>query len=504
MADVIAVAAPAAPPVPATSRTRRWAGRLPGIALAVGVVVAAGFFIAARDGRDKEAGEAPKAAASPSVVEFAPDKWEASKLVVAPVFYEPWRDRVWRPGRVARDDDRVAHIYPPAEGIVAESPVRLGQSVRAGDVLAVLDCRDLALTKLDWLKAKGALAAERDQAARVTLTMGNARRLLDLIDARKSVPEIEAALADKPVGEYRQLLLTAYAKSNQLKALAAAQKAATGVGVSEANVRKTESEVDAASAAFTSLVEDVRFQSVQQVRSAQVKLREAELAHDTAKTKLLLYGVPAGDIEALDPVAEGAKAGHLKLRAPFDGVVVEKHAVLSERVGPTFQMFTVADPSKVWVQADIYESDLPLVRGLKVGSPLAVRSTLAGLPETRVEILSTGDEIAKATRALTITAQAANPDRALRPGMFVEVAFDAGDSVVTLQVLSTAVFRAEAETFVFAKSGDAEFRKVVVTLGRTAGDRVEVLKGLAAGDAVAMSGGFVLKSELFKDQMVGE
>ena len=503
MADVNAVAAPAAPPVPATSRPRRWAGRLPGIALAVGVVAAAGFFIAARDGRDKEAGEVPKAAASPSVVEFAADKWEASKLVVGPVFYEPWRDRVWRPGRVARDDDRVAHIYPPAEGIVAESPVRLGQSVRAGDVLAVLDCRDLALTKLDWLKAKGALAAERDQAARVALTMGNAKRLLDLIDARKSVPEIEAALADKPVGEYRQLLLTAYAKSNQLKALTAAQKA-TAVGVSEAIVRKTESEAEAASATFTSLVEDVRFQSVQQVRSAQVKLREAELAHDTARTKLLLYGVPAGDVEALDPVAEGAKAGHLKLRAPFDGVVVEKHAVLSERVGPTFQMFTVADPSKVWVQADVYESDLPLVRGLKVGSPLAVRSTLAGLPETRVEILSTGEEIAKATRALTITAQAANPDRALRPGMFVEVAFDTGDSAVTLQILSTAVFRAEAEAFVFVKSGDGEFRKAVVTLGRTAGDRVEVLKGLVPGDAVAMSGGFVLKSELFKDQMVGE
>ncbi len=501
MADGIAVAAPAAPPV--TSRTRRWAGRLPGIALAVAVVVAAGFFIAARDGRDKEAVEVPKGAASSSVVEFAADKWEASKLVVAPVFYEPWRDRVWRPGRVARDDDRVAHVYPPAEGIVAESPVRLGQSVRAGDVLAVLDCRDLALTKLDWLKAKGALAAERDQAARVTLTMGNAKRLLDLIDARKSVPEIEAALADKPVGEYRQLLLTAYAKSNQLKALAVAQKA-NGVGVSEANVRKTDSEVEAASAAFTSLVEDVRFQSVQQVRSAGVKLREAELAHDTAKTKLLLYGVPAGDIEALDPVAEGAKAGHLRVRAPFDGVVVEKHAVLSERVGPTVQMFTVADPSKVWVQADIYESDLPLLRGLKVGSPLVVRSTLAGLPETRVEILSTGEEIAKATRALTITAQAANPDRALRPGMFVEVAFDAGDSAVTLQVLSTAVFRAEGEAFVFVNSGDGEFRKAVVTPGRAAGDRVEVLKGLAAGDAVAMSGGFVLKSELFKDQMVGE
>ncbi len=496
MADVIA------PALTAESRRRRWVGRLPGIALALGVVVAAGFFVAARDG-GKEAEEPVKPAATTGVVEFPPDKWAASKLAVAPAFYEPWRDRVWRPGRVARDDDRVAHLYPPAEGVVAESPARLGQGVRAGDVLAVLDCRELALTKLEWLKAKLALAAERDQAARVTLTMGNARRLLDLIEAKKSVPDIEAALKDQPIGEYRQLLLTAYAKAGQLQSLAAAQKA-TGVGVAEVSLRRTESDAEAASAALTTAVEDVRFQSRQQVQAAQVKLREAELAHDTAKTKLLLYGVPAADLATLDPVAEGAKAGYLKLRAPFAGVIVEKHAVLSERVGPTFMMFTVADPSKVWVQADLYESDLPLVRGLKVGSPLIVRSTLAGLAETPVTVLSAGEEIAKATRALTVTATAANPDGGLRPGMFVEVAFETGDTATTLQVLNTAVFRAEGEAFVFVQSGDGEFRKAVVTLGRAAGDRVEVVKGLAAGDAVAMSGGFVLKSELFKDQMVSE
>ena len=494
MADVIAS-------VPAESRRRRWAGRLPGVALALGVVVAAGFFVAARDGgKDLEP---VKPAETPGVVEFPPDKWEASKLVVAPAFYEPWRDRVWRPGRVARDDDRVAHLYPPAEGVVAESPARLGQSVRAGDVLAVLDCRELALTKLEWLKAKLALTAERDQAARVTLTMGNAKRLLDLIEAKKSVPEIEAALKDQPVGEYRQLLLTAYAKSGQLQSQVSAQKA-TGVGVSEVSLRRTESDAEAALSGLTTAMEEVRFQSRQQVQAAQVKLREAELAHDTARTKLLLYGVPAGDLATLDPVAEGARAGYLKLRAPFDGVVVEKHAVLSERVGPTFMMFTVSDPSKVWVQADLYESDLPLVRGLKVGSPLVARSTLAGLAETPVTVMSAGEEIAKATRALTVTASAANPDGALRPGMFVEVAFETSDNATTLQVLNTAVFRADGEAFVFVKSGDGEFRKAVVTLGRSAGDRVEVVKGLAAGDAVAMSGGFVLKSELFKDLMVSE
>ena len=478
---------------------RRWLGRLPGVLLAVGMVAAGGYFAATRGTKTDDE---PKPPATPDgVVNFPPEKWAASKLVVAPAMYEPWRERVWRPGRVARDEDRVAHVHPPAEGVVAESPSRLGQTVRAGDLLAVIDSRDLALTKLEWLKARGALFAERDQAARVALTMGNAKLLLDLIDARKPVPEIEAALADKPVGDYRQQLLTAYSKFNQLKALAASQRTS---GVAEAASRKTESDFEAASAAFTSAVEDVRFQTRQQVQAAQVKLREAEIAHDSAKTKLLLYGVPAGEVEKLDPVAEGAKAGHLRIRAPFDGVVVEKHAVLSERVGPMTHLFTVADPAAVWVQAELFESDLPLVRGLKPGSPLVARSTLSGMPETRVEVLSAGEEIAKATRALTITATAANPDGVLRPGMFVEVGFDSAAGSAVTQVLSTAVFRAENEAFVFVQSGPAEFRKAVVTLGRVAGDRVEVLSGLSPSDAVAMSGGFVLKSELYKDQMVSE
>jgi RND family efflux transporter MFP subunit len=250
-------------------------------------------------------------------------------------------------------------------------------------------------------------------------------------------------------------------------------------------------------------VEELRFQVKNQVRQADLKLKDAETAFDVARAKLLLFGLSAAAVERLDPIAEGSAASHLTVKAPFAGTVVEKHAVRSERVDPKSQMFVLADLSSVWVQADVFESDLPLVRGVK-DRPVVFRSVAAGVPERSARLVYAGDLIDKASRALTLTAEADNADRLLKPGMFVEVGFDIGDRTPVLQIPTSAVFRHENKPFVFIKAADDRFRRADVTLGRTAGERVEVTAGLTAGDRVVVRGGFVLKSELLKDQMTGE
>ena len=69
---------------------------------------------------------------------------------------------------------------------------------------------------------------------------------------------------------------------------------------------------------------------------------------------------------------------------------------------------------------------------------------------------------------------------------------------------ATAVLRDKNEPFVFVATGDETFTKRPVKLGRTAGDAAEITIGLKPGERVVVSGMFVLKSELLKDQMVGE
>jgi RND family efflux transporter MFP subunit len=280
---------------------------------------------------------------------------------------------------------------------------------------------------------------------------------------------------------------------------------ASGGTVSEVAIRKAEADANAAEAAYSALVEELRYQIRHEthLREAELKAREAQVAVDALVGKLMTFGLTQDAARDADRIGKDENPSHLPVKAPFRGTVVEKHAVPSERIDPKSQLFVLADLSSVWVQADVFEADLPLVRGL-TGKPIKFRSSVARIPERTATVVYTGDLIDKSSRAMTLTAKADNADRALKPGMFVEVGFDLTDSTDVLQVPVTAVLRHENRPFVFVAAGDDTFAKREVALGRTAGDWVEVTEGLKRGERVVVRGGFVLKSEMLKDQMVGE
>lgn len=495
---------PAPQPATAAPAKRRWQTVLALLGLLVLGAGAAGVaaLIASRPGAAPKAKDDAKPEGAKDTVSMPKDRQTAAGVETAPAAAGALRAVAWRTGRVALNEDRVAHISPPAEGVVREVPARLGQTVAAGDVLAVLDCRELGFLKLELVKARVALATERETAARTRTTTTNAAELLKLLAADAPLADIEKKLTDKPIGDWRAQLLGAYSKRNQLRTQLAALKSSGG-SVSESALIRTQSEAEAAEAAYTGLVEDLRFQVTYQARQAELKLREAETTTDVAKAKLLTFGLTPEAVETLDPLAEGPRASLLSVRAPFAGTVVEKHAVVSERVGPQSQMFVVSDLANVWVQADVFEADLPLVREL-AGKSVSFRSEGAAIAERAAKVLYTGDLIDKASRTLTLTAEAPNPDRALKPGMMVEVGFESGASGVVVQVPAAAVLRHENKPFVFVATGEDTFVKREVVLGRQAGDTVEIADGLKPGESVVVRGGFVLKSELLKDQMVGE
>lgn len=496
----------------ATPPARRWlkvglwiafVGTIGGTATAVATAVGT------KGKPESHAAEEKKAETDKNAVTMPKAKQSAAGIETAPATASQLRTVTWRTGRVSLNEDRVAHISPPAEGIVREVPVRIGQTVAAGDVLAVIECREFGFLKLELVKARLAATTEREAAERTRTTMGNAAELLKLVIASTPLAEIEAKLADKPIGTWRAELLGAAARRGQLRTQLASLKSSTGT-VAESVVMKAQSEADAADAAYSSLVEDLRYQVKFQVRQAELKLREAETTLDVTKAKLLTFGMTPEAVDALDPIAEGAKSALLCVRAPFAGTVVEKHAVTSERVGPQFQMFVIADLDTVWVQADVFETDLALVRELG-GREVTFRSEAAGLAERPAKVVHTGDLIDKASRTLTLTAEAANrplkpgsTDRALKPGMLAEVGFESGSAAPVVQVPVAAVLRHENKPFVFVCTCEDTFVKREVALGRQSGDGVEILEGLKPAESVVVRGGFVLKSELLKDQAGGE
>jgi cobalt-zinc-cadmium efflux system membrane fusion protein len=445
----------------------------------------------------------PSEPSETSTVRIPQSRWAAAGIRVEPAAYSTFTERVWRSRHLSLNETRVAHISPMVDGVVREVKVRLGQDVKEGEILAILDCREVGVAKLDLVKARLAAEYARTQHAWPQTTSQAALELVKAMTDGMPVPEIEKKFQDRPIGDLRQQLTGAYSRRLQTKAQYDAVTLPDVQGaVSQANVIRLRADFEAAEATFRALCEEVKFRSGQEVRASEQKLREAQTTEALAKATLMMLGYTREEVEAMDPLAEGAGVSHYPVRAPFGGTVIEQHAVYAERVGPQFQMFKITDLSSLWLQADVPQTDVPLVQKL-AGQILRFRVIGGDSRPHEAEVFYTGDVVDPNTRAVGLTALVKNPDRSLKPGMFVEVEL-ARSSAATVQVPAAAIQRQGHDTFVFIHAGDDQFRRVDVKVGRSSHGIVEVVEGLKPGELVAVSGGFVLKSELFKDQMVGE
>ncbi|MFS2005454.1 efflux RND transporter periplasmic adaptor subunit [Duganella sp. CT11-25] len=218
---------------------------------------------------------------------------------------------------------------------------------------------------------------------------------------------------------------------------------------------------------------------------AKQAFNEAEIAVQNARQKLNAYGAGAG--------AGGSQLNRLELRAPFDGVVMEKHLALGEAVKEDANVFTISDLSSVWAELAVPPRDLNRVR---VGETVLVKAA-AFDAQASGKITYVGSLLGEQTRTAKARVALANPERAWRPGLFVNVEVQAGQSDVAVTVVADAIQTVEDKPTLFVKTAGG-FRVQHVVTGRSDGRLVEVLQGLKAGERYASAGSFVLKAELGK------
>jgi membrane fusion protein, heavy metal efflux system len=451
---------------------------------------------AASKGGQQPSGEQSSAEA-PDKVEFAESKWKAAGLRIQPAKLAPLTEVISRPGKVALNQRKVANLSPMGEGIVREVRVRPGQDVKAGDVLVVLDSKELGQVKLDLVKARLGLSVAKAQHTWVKETSKNATELLRAMGKGASIAEIEKQFAGRAIGDWRQQLVTAYSRNSRTKMhLDAVEKLDKQGAIPAVTLRTAQGDHETAAATYLALREEIHFQNQQQLRTADQKLREAEGQVHVAETYLLMVGYGRAEVSALDPIAEGAKIAQYPIRAPFDGTVLAVPSSLAERASPQAAVLRMCDLSWLWVQADLTESDLPAVRGL-TGKSVTFRGPGLSEPGEAV-VLRVGDIVDKTTRTIPLLAHADNAERRLKPGMFVEVEIRHGPATPVLQVPSSAIQRHANEIFVFVHKGEDDFEKVGVRLGRATGDHVEITHGLEVGQPVVVDGGFALKTEMLR------
>ncbi|OUM02952.1 efflux RND transporter periplasmic adaptor subunit [Variovorax sp. JS1663] len=218
----------------------------------------------------------------------------------------------------------------------------------------------------------------------------------------------------------------------------------------------------------------------QDVLQARQALHEAEIAAANASQKLFALGASA----------QGSALGRFELRAPFDGMVVEKHIALGESIKEDANVFTLSDLSTVWAEMSVAARDLQRVR---VGERVIVRS---GAFEASIEgkVAYVGALIGEQTRTARARVVLPNPQGAWRPGLFVDVELVAEEVKAPVTVAAAALQTVDGRPVVYLKVPGG-FMPQPVRVGRSDGQRVEILDGLQAGAPHAAAGSFVLKSE---------
>ncbi len=376
---------------------------------------AAGKSASITGSKEKSAADTEKKAPPSSSGQSTPEKHEdelrlsAAEVEQAGIIVEAIRpqkvaDQLELTANIAANQNRIAHIAPRIEGQLINVKANLGDRVKAGQALALID----------------------------SVQMGEAR----------------------------------------------------------AEYRRAQSELRLADASFKRIDRLYKEEVVPQRQWLEAKSahERAQASADASSEKLrMLGGLP------------DTGGSTFVLTAPFSGVVIEKEAVLGELAKPDKSLFTVADLSSVWIEANVAEKD---VEKLALGASAAI--TVSAYPSEvfRGRVSYLANIVDKQTRTIKARIEIPNREGKLRIDMYAKAAIDHAEVHEALVLPQDAVLMVEGRPTVFLPTEDG-FAPRRVELGARLKGHVVIASGLKAGEKVVTAGTYALKARQLKSQ-IGE
>lgn len=210
---------------------------------------------------------------------------------------------------------------------------------------------------------------------------------------------------------------------------------------------------------------------------------------EAARRRLELWDISDEQIKRLEDSRQVEK--YLTLYAPSSGWMIERMVLPGQKVMPAEPLLVIAELSKVWADADIYQSDLPHVQ---VGMPVEI--TLPAWPGKTIDgrVTFVTPTLDPETRTMRARLEVSNKDMLLKPGMYATARLE---HVIgrKLAVPISGVMFTGIRTLVFRQGTQQQLVPVEVQLGARSGDYYEVISGLNEGDSVVTSANFLIDSE---------
>jgi len=392
-------------------------------------------------------------------------------------------DTLQLPGKIAVDQDRYVHLTPRISGLVTRVFRHLGENVSKGEVLAVIESRELGDLRLDYQQSTQRYAQARKRYEYERGFFSNTTLLIRGLQKGENIESLHQELLGLAIGTDRQNLLKAYSEWRLANQNYQREKTLlTQKVTSQAEYQQAEQIFLETRSAYQAVIEEAERSRRLQLLEREQEMRSLAPAADMARQKLQSLGLDT----------KGTSIRY-ELRSPINGTIISKHIAAGESLQADADAFLIADLSQVWAEMMIPESQLESVR---LGQRVEIISQ-TGKYSTGGIVSHLGATVDESSRTAESHAEVLNSQRIWKPGMFVTVQLQSNPYRVSLAVPAAAIQTLEGEDVVFVRDEEA-LQAVPVELGRRSQDWVEVREGLEAGMAYVSNNSFLLKAEIEK------
>jgi multidrug efflux pump subunit AcrA (membrane-fusion protein) len=406
------------------------------------------------------------------------------------------------PIAILLETQRVSHVFVAAIGALLFGISGCGQTAKEKDPVVLVQTAPAERAPISQLLSAEAVVFPVQQAVITPKITSPIRQFLVQRGSRVRQGQLLAVLENK------DLAAAAEQSKGEFAQAEAAYATTVGAGLPE-QIQKAELDANTSKEAFEAQQKlyDSRKDLFQQgalprrdLDSAQVALAQARSQYQQAQKQLddmknlgakQALKSAGGQLSAWTGKYRGAEAqlSYSEIRSPINGVVTDRPLYPGELATANQPLLTVMDISKLIAKAHIAQSE---AASLKVGNPAELR--VPGLDDTvkgRVTLVSPALDPGSTT--IEVWVEASKPDPALRPGITVTLSITAKTMKDAIVVPTSAVFKSpEGADIVLLAGSDGHAHVKTVQIGVRAADRTQIVSGIKAGDAVITSGGYAL------------
>ena len=420
-------------------------------------------------------------------------------LRIVTVEKRPIRETLDCNGEIVFARNLYARVSSRVPAVIAEVRKDLGDSVSAGETLAVLDSVDLGVAKAEYLKLLETTAVAHEKVDRAKSYFERLNRMevrlaaVELLKARELL-----AVSEKNAAREERLMQR---QSGSQRALLDAQAA---FSVARANLRALEKKLILFGIPAETLsqlkwggiekLEGRGVTSEQELLSARIELRSSQARLDAARRRLLTLGLSTESVAELANSKDTSSL--LPVVAPFSGRVVELKAVIGEVVDSRTPLFGIADSSKMWAMLDIYPRDLARVH---LGQSVSFRVDGLRGESFGGRVTWISPQVDRKTRTIKLRAELDNSSGLLRAEMFGKGRVTIHDPAEPVVMIPKEAVQWEGCCNVaFIRKTDRVYETRKLRLGMETDDAYVVEMGLKGGESVVTTGSFFLKTEILK------